>query len=143
MKKSRGFSKIGFRVGTVYENGKEITQYMKVVCSKVHISGSLKDIQKEYNIQPQLVKSEINHNLIALSNCKEHEKLWNPYLIDDVLGLAAVVAKHINKIQKITGVSCENSLTEFSLACSTLGKYMKQSGKTFYTPKKICSRFLS
>ena len=57
------------------------------------------------------------------------------YLIDDVLGLAAVVAKHGNKIQKITGVSFKYSLTESSLAWFTLGKYMKQSGKTFYTPK--------
>ena len=98
---------------------------MKVVCSKVHICGSLNKKQKENNIQPQLIKSEIDHILIALSNYKEHEKLWNSYLIDDVLGLAAVVAEHGNKIPKITGVSFKNSLTEFYLACSTLGKYMK------------------
>ena len=96
-KTSRGFLKLGFRVGSVYENDKEIPQYMKFVCSKVHISGSLNKIQKEYNIQPQLIKGEIDHNLITLSNYKEHEQLWKPYLIDDVLGLAAVVAKHGNK----------------------------------------------
>ena len=75
IKTSRGFLKLSFRVGTVYENNKEIPQYMKFVCSKVHISGSLKKIQKEYNIQPQLIKGEIDHNLITLSNYKEHEKL--------------------------------------------------------------------
>ena len=135
IKTSRGFLKLSFRVGTVYEDDKEIPQYMKFVCSKVHISGSLKKIQKEYKIQPQLIKGEIDHNLITSSDYKEHEKLRKPYLIDDVLGLAAVVAKHGNKIKKITGVSFENSLTESSLEWSTLGKYMKQSGKTFYTPK--------
>ena len=92
--------KLSFRVGTVYENDKEIPQYMKFVCSKVHISGSLKKIQKEYNIQPQIIKGEIDHNLITLSNYKEHENIWKPYLIDDISGLAAVVAKHGNKIQK-------------------------------------------
>ena len=105
IKTSRGFLKLTFRVGTVYEDGEEIQQYMKFVCSKVHISGSLKKIQKEYNIQPQLFKGEIDHNLITLSNYKEHEKLWKPYLIDDVLGLASAVAKHGIKIQRITGVS--------------------------------------
>ena len=135
IKTSRGFLKLSFRVGSVYENDKEIPQYMKFVCSKVHISGSLKKIQKEYNVQPQLIKGEIDHNLKTSSNYKEHEKLWKPYLIDDVLGLTAVLAKHGNKIQKITGVSFKNSLTESSLAWSTLGKYVKQSGKTFYTPK--------
>ena len=98
---------------------------MKFVCSNVHISGSLKKIEKEYNIQPQLIKGEIDHNLITLSNYKQHEKIWKPYLKDDVLGLVAVVAKHGNKIQKITGVSFKNSLTESSLAGSTFGKYMK------------------
>ena len=38
IKTSRGFLKLSFRVGTVYENDKEIPQYMKFVCSKVHIS---------------------------------------------------------------------------------------------------------
>ena len=61
IKTSRGFLKLSFRVGTVYEDDKEIPQYMKFVCSKVHIFGSLTKIQKEYNIQPQLIKSEIDH----------------------------------------------------------------------------------
>ena len=133
---SRGFLKISFRVGTVYEDDRELPKYIKFVCSKVHISGSLKKIRKEYNIQPQQIKGEIDHNLITLSNYKEHEQLWKPYLVDDVLGLAVVVAKHGNKIQKLTGVSFKNSLTESSLAWSTLGNYIRQSGKTFYTPKK-------
>ena len=74
---------------------------MKFVCSKVHISGSLRKIQKEYRIQPQLLKSEMEHNDISLSNYKQKEQLWKPYLINDVLGLAAVIAKHGNNIQKL------------------------------------------
>ena len=46
IKTSRGFLKLSFRVGTIYENNKEIPQYMKFVCSKVHISGSLKKYKK-------------------------------------------------------------------------------------------------
>ena len=46
-----------------------------------------------------------------------------------------LVAKHANKIQKITGVSFKTSLTQSSLSWSTLGKYMETSGKLFYTPK--------
>ena len=116
IKTSGGFLKLRFRVGTVYEDDRAIPQYMNFVCSKVHISGFLKKIQKEYNIQPQVINGEIDHNLITLSNYKQHEKIWKPYFIDDVLGLAAFVGKHGNKIQKITGVSFENSLTVSSLA---------------------------
>ena len=46
-----------------------------------------------------------------------------------------LVAKHANKIQKITAVSFKTSLTQSSLLWSTLGKYMEASGKSFYTPK--------
>ena len=139
-KTSRGFLNLNFRVGTVCEDDKEIPQYMKFVCSKVHISGSSMKIQKEYNIKQQLIKGEIDHNLITLSNYKELEKIMRPYLVDNVLGLAAVVAKHGNKIQKITDVSFKNSLTESSLAWSTLGKNTEQSGKSFNTPKNKCVR---
>ena len=117
------------------EDDREIPKYAKFVCSKCHITGSLKDIRKEYNIQPQLLKGEIAHDLIKLSNYKEHEKLWKPYLVDDVLGLTYVVSKHGNSIQKITFVSYKNSLTESSLGWACLGKYLKEDGKTFYTPR--------
>ena len=115
IKTTRGFIKLRLRVGVAYEDGKEIPHYMKFVCSKVPTSGSLQEIQKKCNIQPQLITGEIDPNLITLSNYKEHQKLWKSYLIDDVLGLTAVVARRDNKIQKLTGVSFKNSLTESSL----------------------------
>ena len=62
--------------------------------------GISKRDSKEYNIQPHLLKRENEHDLITLSNYKDHERLWRPYLIDDVLGLAYVVSKHGNSIQK-------------------------------------------
>ena len=74
-KTSRGLSKLILRLGTICEDDRETPQYMKFVCSVVHISGSLMKIQKEYNIQPQLIKGEIDHNLVNLANYKEHEKV--------------------------------------------------------------------
>ena len=56
-------------------------------------------------------------------------------MINDVLGLGMLVARHANKIQKITGVSFKTSLTQSSLSWSTLGKYIEASGKSFYIPK--------
>ena len=64
------------------------------------------------------------------------KRMWKTNLTDNVIGLAAVIAKHGNKFRKITGVSFKNSLIESSLAWSTLEKYMKKWGKSFYTPKK-------
>ena len=121
---SRGILKLIIRVGTVFENDREIPLYMKFVCSEVHISGSLRKIQKEYEIQPQLLKTEMEHNDVTLYNYREKKHIWKPYLINDILGLAMLVARHGNKIQKTTGVSFKNSLTQSSLSWSTLGVYM-------------------
>ena len=74
MKTSRGFLKLSFKVGTVYKSDEKIPQLMQFVCSKVHISGPSKKIQKEYNIQPQLNKGEIDHSIITLWTYREHEK---------------------------------------------------------------------
>ena len=110
IKTPRGLIKISFKAGSVIENDIEILKCIKLVCSKCHISVSLNSIQKANNIQPDLMKGEIDHDLINISNYKEYENLWNPYLKDDVVGLAYVVAKHGISIQKITGVSYKNSL---------------------------------
>ena len=74
---------------------------MKSVCSKCHISGLLKNIQKQYNIQPQLLKGEVYHSLINFGIYENHEYLWRPYLIGAILGPAYVAARHGDNIQKI------------------------------------------
>ena len=63
--------------------------------------------------------------------------MWRPYLVDDLLELAFLIAEHGNEIQKITGVSYKNSLTEASLGWSCLGKYLKEDNKVLYTPKNM------
>ena len=111
-KTSRGLKKLSLQAGSVIEGDREMLKYMIFVCSKCHLSGSLKSIQKEYNIQPDLMKDEIDHDLISIGNYKDYENLWRPYLIDDVLALAYAPTKHDNSIHKITRVSYENSLPE-------------------------------
>ena len=107
-KTSSGLIKLIFKAGSVTEDDREIPNYMKLVCSKCHSSGLLKDIRKDYNIQPDLMKGDINQDLINIGKYKDYENLSRPNLVDDVLGTAYLLAKHGNSIQKnqkITGVS--------------------------------------
>ena len=46
----------------------EIPKYKKFVCSECNLSGSLGNVQKEYNIQPDLLKGYIDHNLVNTGN---------------------------------------------------------------------------
>ena len=69
------------------------------------------------------MKGDTNHDKIKIGNYKDYENLWRLYLLDDVLGLAYVFAKHGNSIQKITDVSYKNSLLETALGWSLLVRY--------------------
>ena len=111
-KTSRGLIKLSFKAGSVFEDDRELPKYVKFVCSKCHISASLKSIQKEYNIQPQLLKSENELALFTFSKYKQQENQWKPSIKDDVLGLAYVISKHSDCVQKITGFPYKNSMSE-------------------------------
>ena len=54
LKSSGGLINLNFKAQSVIEDDKKIPKNMKFVCSKCHISGPLCNIQKEYNIQPDL-----------------------------------------------------------------------------------------
>ena len=135
IKTSRRLIKLGLKAGSAIEDDKKIPKYMQFVSSKCHLWSSFKSIREEYNIQPDLKKGEISHDLINIGKCKAYEILWKPYLKDDVLGLAYVIAKHGNSIQKITAVSYKNRLTEPSLGWSSLGKYIKEDNRILHTAK--------
>ena len=104
---------------------------MKFNFSKFLISGSIKDIQKEYSIQPDILKGEIDLALINNGNYIDYENPWKPHLIDYVLGLAYVVARHCNSLQKNTGVSHKNCLTEAALCWSCLSRYLKEDRRLY------------
>ena len=82
----------------------------------------VKNNSKKYNLQPQILKGGYEHALISLLIYKQNKSQWKPYLLDDVLGLAYVISKHSNCVQKGTGVSYKNPLTEATLARSCLRK---------------------
>ena len=131
----RGLTKQSNKIGSVIEDDRKVPKYVKLVCPKSYKSGSLKSIQKEYNIQPDLVKGEIYHDLINFGNCKDYKNLWRPFIIDDLLGLAYIIAKHSNSIRKITGISYKNSLTEATLGWYCLERYLKENIEILFTPK--------
>ena len=100
-----GLTKLSFKAGSIIEDDVKIRKCMNFVCSKCHISVSLKDIQEEYKFPPELIKGEIDQDLIINGIYKDYNNLWRPYLIDDVLVLAYVLARHGKNIHKMTGVS--------------------------------------
>ena len=131
IKTARGLISLSFRCGVKIVNTCEVPQYVKFTCSKSHIKGSLNKIGKEYGLQPELLKGDIEHSIINKKNFIELKHIWKPYLISDVLCLAFIYARHSMEMQKMTGFGIKNCLTEASLGWKYFVTYNKDI--EFYT----------
>ena len=131
IKTARGLISLSFRCGFKIVNSCEVPQYVKFTCTKSHIKGSLEKIGKKYNLQPELLKGEIDHCVINKNNFAELRHIWEPYLISDVLCLAFIYARHSMEMQKMTGFGIKDCLTEASLGWKCFGTYNKD--RVFYT----------
>ena len=131
VKTARGLISLSFRCGVKIVNTIEVPQYVKFTCTKSHIKGSLNKIGKEYGLQPELLKGEIDHSIINKKNFVELRHIWEPYLISDVLCLAFIYARHSMEMQKMTGFGIKACLTEATLGWKSFGTYNKD--REFYT----------
>ena len=131
IKTARGLISLSFRCGVKIVNTVEVPQYVKFTCSKSHIKGSLEKIGKEYGLQPELLKGEIEHSGFNKNNFVALKHIWEPYLKLDVLCLAFIYARHSMEMQKMSGFGIKDCLTEASLGWKCFGTYNKN--KEFYT----------
>ena len=131
IKTARRLISLSFRCGFKIVNTCEVPQYVKFTCSKSHIKGSLQKIGREYILQPELLKGEIEHSIINKNNFAELRHIWEPYLISDVLCLAFIYARHSMEMQKMSGFGIKDCLTEASLGWKCFGTYNKD--REFYT----------
>ena len=131
IKTARGLISLSFRCGFKIVNTCEVPQYVKFTCTKSHIEGSLNKIAKEYGLQPELLKGEIEHSINNKNNFIELRHIWEPYLISDVLCLAFIYARHSMEMQKMSVFGIKDCLTEASLGWKCFGTYNKD--RKFYT----------
>ena len=131
IKTARGLISLSFRCGFKIVNTVEVPQNVKFTCSKSHIKGSLEKIGREYGLQPELLKGEIEHSIIIKNNFSDLKHIWEPYLITDGLCLAFIYARHSMEMQKMSGFGIKDCLTEASLGWKCFGTCNKD--REFYT----------
>ena len=131
IKTARGLISLSFRCGVKIVNTVEVPQYVKFTCSKSHIKRSLEKIGKEYGLQSEILKGEIEHSVIVKNNFVELRHFWESYLISDVLCLAFIYARHSMEKQKMSGFGIKDCLTEASLGWKCFGTYNED--REFYT----------
>ena len=131
IKTAKRLISLSFRCGVKIVNTCKVPQYVNFTCSKSHIKGSSEKIGREYGLQPELLKGEIEHSVIDKNNFTELRHIWEPYLKLDVLCLALIYARHSMEMQKMSGFGIKDCLTEASLGWKCFGT--NNNDRKFYT----------
>ena len=80
VKSARRLISLSFRCGVKKVITVEVPQYVKLTCTKSHIEGSLQKIGREYRLQPELRKREIENSVTNKTTFPDLRPLWEPYL---------------------------------------------------------------
>ena len=116
---------LSFRCKVKTNNTVEVPQYVKITCSKSRIKGSLEKIGREYGLQPELLKGEIEHSGIKKSKFADLRHIQEPYLKSDVLCLGFTYARYSMEMQNMSEFGIKDCLTEASLGWKCFGEYSK------------------
>ena len=106
---------LSFRCDVKIVKTVEVAQYVKFTCTKSHIKNSLEKIGREYGLQPELFKGEIEYSVINKSKFADLRHIWEQYLRLDLLFLAFIYARHFMEKQKMSGFGFKDCLKEARL----------------------------
>ena len=97
---ARGLISLSIRCVEKKTNSVGIPQNFKFTFTRSLISGSLDKFGREWGLQPELLKGEINNSEITkyIYNVLRH--ILEPYLESDVLDIAFVSVRHSMEMQK-------------------------------------------
>ena len=85
-------------------------------CGRVPINFSLKKIGISYELQPSILKQEMDHDEIYEETWEDRENEWLPYLKNDVSSTAFFYTRYSKGMEELTGFVMGNSITLPSLA---------------------------
>ena len=97
-----GLKELSFRS----ENTGTKPHFIKTTCSNTHISGSLVEIWREYNVQLHLLRSVMSHATINEYNNNDFKLTWVPYLELSCLSLGVNYSRHAMQMRKLSHRSC-------------------------------------
>ena len=141
IKNARGLISLSFRCGFKIVITVKVPQYVKFTCSKSHIKSSLEKLGREYGLQPEILKGEIEHSVINKNSFADLRHIWEPYLKLDLLCLAFIYARQSMEMQKMSGFGIKGCLTEASLGWKCFGTY-NQDREFFTFNEKYVRDFL-
>ena len=119
--------------GYIYKNNKQIPKYLHFRCGMTHLIYSLKKLGKTFELQKELLKTEINHNEVYSDTWKDKKSEWLPYVKNDVLCTAYSYARYIKAMEEITGFSMKDCLSLPGLGWKYFNSLRTEEDEPIYT----------
>ena len=101
----------------------------------------MRKIGKNYNLQPCLLKQELEHDETYEDYWEEKGKGWLPYLRKDVLSTAFSYATYSKGMEEVTGSGMKNSLTLPITANKFFNSLRNENDEPIYTYNDKYMRF--
>ena len=141
IKNGKGIIELKVFNGYIYKNNKQIPQYLHFRCGMTHLNYSLKKLGKTFELQKELLKTEINHNEVYSDTWKDKKSEWLPYVKNDVLCTAFSYAKYIKAMEEITEFSMKDCLSLPGLGWKYFNSLRTEEDEPIYTYNDIYMRW--
>ena len=93
----------------------------------------MKNIGLIYNLQPSLLKQQMDHDEIHERTWEDEENEWSLYLENQALSTAFSYARYSKSLEELTGVGMKNNLKLLSLANKRFNSLRDENDETIYT----------
>ena len=117
----------------ICKNKKQIPQYLHFRCGMTYLNYSLKKLGKTFELQKELLKTEISHNEVYSDTWKDKKSEWLPYVKNDVLCTAFSYARYIKAMEEITGFSMKDCLSLPGMGWKYFNSLRTEEDEPIYT----------
>ena len=133
IKNGKGIIELKVFNGLIYENNKQIPQYLHFRCGMTHLNYSLKKLGKTFKLPKELLKTEMYHDGIDENNWRDKKDEWLPYVKYDVPCTAYSYARYIKAMEELTGFSMKDCLSLPGLEWKYFNSLRTEEDEPIYT----------
>ena len=119
--------------GSIYNGEKQILQYLILRSGMTNLKYSLKKLSKTFQLQKELLKTEMNHDEVYSDTWRDKKGEWVDYVENDALCTAFSYARYIKAMEEITGFSMKDCLSLPGLGWKIFLSLRTEEGEPIYT----------
>ena len=133
IKNGKGIISLKVFNGYFEKNKKEIPQYLIFRCGLTHLNYPLKNLGKNFKLQKELLKTEMDHNEVYSDTWKDKKDEWLDYVKNDVLCTAFSYARYSKAMEEKTGFGMKYCLSLPGLGWKDFNSLRTEKDEPLYT----------